>query len=118
MKKQFLQMDRRVRRDLEKLKVLNPRATMGKEGDIIFLDSPQEAGTVRAILTSLYPFREPTFKFQAKGETEWVHIKEYLLEQGPKYKCESFITDFEKRLLTWTPSRNIVEIFEELQNML
>ena len=111
-------MERKVNKDLEKLKGLNPKATRGKKGDIIFLDSPQEAGTVRAILTSLYPFREPTFKFQAKGETKWVHIKEYLLEQGPKYKCESFIKYFEERLLTWTPSRNIVEIFEELQNML
>ena len=111
-------MDRRVNKDFEELKGFNPRATKGKKGDIIFLDSPQEAGTVRAFLTSLYPFRKPTFKFQAKGGTEWVHIKEYLLEQGPKYKCESFITDFEERLLAWTPSRNIVEIFEELQNML
>ncbi len=110
-------MERKVNKDLEKLKDLNPRATMGKEGDKIFLDSPQEAGTVRAILTSLYPFREPTFKFQAKGETKWVHIKDHLLKQRPQDKLESFIEDFEK-LLTWTPPRNIVEIFEELQNML
>lgn len=103
----------------KKLREKNPET--GKEivHNQWHLKFPCEHLTIKAIIPSSFPFQGlPEFHICKRGGTEWVDVKQHLLEKRPKDFSEDFFAKYPECLLQGHGWKSIVNAIEKLSEML